>query len=224
MIDPDSSLDEALQHYLMGHFPMADSAGASGLHWFVSGQRSLLPIDGLHVGRSLRKTLARAPFEIRVDSDFAGVIGGCAEPRKGEAETWINPAIRDLMLRLHAAGIAHSVECWRDDRLAGGVYGVALGQVFCGESMFSRETNASKVALAHLCARLWAGGFRMFDTQYINPHVARLGAYEISQRDYEDRLAVLSQGSADFRLPGREQGALLHRWLQMRQDCDWTLT
>lgn len=177
---------------------MAVNYDTAGFQWHAARMRSLLPIETLHISRSLKRLLIKHPFEIRFDSDFDGVVKGCAEPRREECATWINDDLRHLMLALHKAGFAHSVECWQDGELAGGVYGVALGAVFCGESMFSRVSNASKVALVHLCARLWRNGFKLFDTQYINPHVKQFGAYEMPQKSYEALLPQLVDQPVDF--------------------------
>ena len=192
-----SLIEQALAAYRHGLFPMADSANADDFHWYEARMRSLLPIH-LHVPRKLRKFLNTDPFQIRVDSDFTGVIDGCAAPRAAGGGTWINPGIRALFIDFHRLGLAHSVECWRDGQLVGGIYGVGIGRVFCGESMFSRESGASKVALVHLAARLWAGGFALLDTQFLNPHLLQFGAYEISQADYATALARLRDEEADF--------------------------
>ncbi len=189
---------EAVHNYRRGYFPMAVDRDVEGFQWHPAPIRSLLPIEGLHISRSLRKLLMKGSFEIRVDSDFAGVVRGCAEPRAQQKETWINDDLLALMEALHKAGFAHSVECWKGGRLVGGVYGMALGGVFCGESMFSRESNASKVALVHLCARLWRNGFSLFDTQYINDHVVQFGAYEMPGRQYQALLPGLVDQVVDF--------------------------
>jgi leucyl/phenylalanyl-tRNA--protein transferase len=189
---------EGIMHaYAHGAFPMAESRDAGAFHWYTAPMRSLLPLDP-HVPRSLKKFMAKNPFEIRVDTDFAGVVDGCAAPRRKEGATWINRDIRDMMVFLHKMGVAHSVECWKDGRLAGGLYGVAQGAVFNGESMFSLESGASKVALVHLCRRLKAGGFGMLDTQFINPHMLQFGGYEIPHADYMEALRSLAAKKADF--------------------------
>jgi leucyl/phenylalanyl-tRNA--protein transferase len=188
----------ALHNYRRGYFPMAVDQHTRGFQWHAVNRRSLLPIETLHISRSLKKLLLKDPFEIRFDSDFDGVICGCAEPRGKEQATWINDDLRHMMLALHKAGYAHSAECWQDGRLVGGVYGMALGAVFAGESMFSRVSNASKVALVHLCARLWRNGFQLFDTQYINPHVKQFGVYEIPGKQYQAMLPGLVNQAIDF--------------------------
>ncbi len=195
-------LHEALNAYAQGAFPMAERRDSPDFHWYTAPVRSLLPID-LHVPRSLKKLVRKAPFEVRVDTDFAGVIDGCALPRTRQPTTWINRGIREMMIALHKAGFAHSVECWKDGRLVGGVYGTALGGTFCGESMFSREPGASKVALVHLCARLKAGGFQLFDTQFLNDHVAQFGAYEMPHATYVETMQRLLIQKTDFHLSGQ---------------------
>jgi leucyl/phenylalanyl-tRNA---protein transferase len=191
-------LDTILKAYSMGLFPMAESAEAPGFSWYEAPLRGVLPIEKLHVSRRLRQTVLRAPFEICVDKNFAGVVDGCAAPGKKRQTTWINRGIRDLFIALHEAGYAHSVECWRDDALAGGVYGLALGGVFCGESMFSAQRDASKVALVHLCARLWRGDFTLFDAQLVNPHLRQFGVREIPRQEYLDALQKALTVPADF--------------------------
>ena len=189
-----------LNAYAQGLFPMAEGADAETFSWYEAPRRGILSIENLHISRRLRQTVLRAPFEVRVDKDFAGVIDGCAAPRKKRQTTWINKGIRDLFVALHEAGYAHSVECWKDDTLAGGVYGLAIGGVFCGESMFSARRDASKVALVHLCARLWRGGFTLFDTQLVNPHLRQFGVHEITRHEYLYALQKALNLPADFQL------------------------
>ena len=189
-----------LNAYSQGLFPMAESADADTFSWYEAPRRGVLSIENLHVSRRLRQTVLRGPFEICVDRDFAGVIDGCAAPGRKRQTTWINEGIRDLFVDLHEAGYAHSVECWRDGALAGGVYGLALGGVFCGESMFSAQRDASKVALVHLCARLWRGGFTLFDAQLVNPHLRQFGVREMSRHEYLNTLQKALTLPADFHL------------------------
>jgi leucyl/phenylalanyl-tRNA--protein transferase len=184
-----------LRAYASGVFPMAESANAEALFWVDPERRGILPLDGLRVSRRLARSFRGGDFAIRADADFAGVIDACAD----RAETWINPTIRRLYLELHRRGQAHSVEIWQDGRLAGGLYGVALGAAFFGESMFSRIRDGSKLALIALVARLNAGGFRLLDTQFVTDHLARLGAVEIGRADYHRRLAAALARPADFR-------------------------
>jgi leucyl/phenylalanyl-tRNA--protein transferase len=184
-----------LQAYASGVFPMAESAESDELFWVDPRRRGVLPLDGLHVSRRLARSFLNEPFEIRVDGDFAGVVAACAE----RPETWINDRIERLYLDLHRMGYAHSVEIRRDGALAGGLYGVALGGAFFGESMFSRRRDASKLALVALVARLRAGGFRLLDTQFVTPHLASLGAVEISRGAYHRALEAAVGRPADFR-------------------------
>lgn len=194
MTEPPLTPDLLLRGYAAGVFPMADSRGAREVFWIDPRRRGVLPLDGLHVSRSLRRRLLRWPHTIRIDSDFAGVVAACAQ----RPETWISQPILDAYVALHAAGCAHSLEVWEGDALVGGVYGVTLGAAFFGESMFSRRTDASKVALAYLVDRLRIGGFLLFDTQFLTPHLASLGAIEISRADYRRRLAEALSREADF--------------------------
>jgi leucyl/phenylalanyl-tRNA---protein transferase len=170
--------------YRHGIFPMADERSGEVL-WFRPDPRAVIPLDGFHVSRSLARTLRRAAFDIRVDTDFAGVMRGCADRPEG---TWISERFVEVYGALHRAGKAHSVEAWRGGRLVGGAYGLALGGAFMAESMFHRETDASKVALAALTSRLRERGFVLLDVQYVTPHLESLGAIEITRREYERRL------------------------------------
>jgi leucyl/phenylalanyl-tRNA---protein transferase len=183
-----------LRAYASGVFPMAENAEAPETFWVDPRRRGILPLDGLHVSRSLRRTLARGDFEIRVDTAFADVLDACAD----RPETWINAEIRRLYRALNRMGHAHSVEVWIEGALVGGLYGVALGAAFFGESMFSRRPDASKIALVALVARLRAGGFRLLDTQFVTDHLARLGAVEISRQAYHERLRAAINRPADF--------------------------
>lgn len=190
--------DILLRAYAMGLFPMAESRRATRLHWIDPEERGVLPLDGFHVPRSLQKTLRQGRFQIRIDSAFDAVIEGCAEAKAGREDTWINPQIAKLFGQLHKMGLAHSVESWENDRLVGGLYGLSLGAAFFGESMFSRTTDASKVALVDLVARLKLGGTQLLDTQFITDHLSRFGAIEIPRRVYMERLAHALQRHAPF--------------------------
>lgn len=181
--------ERLLDAYAAGLFPMARHRDERRLYWIDPEQRGILPLDGMHIPRSLRKTVARRPFEIRCDSAFEAVILACGEPTPDRPDTWINVEIVRLFVALHRMGYAHSVECWQDGRLVGGLYGLALGAAFFGESMFSRETDASKVALVDLVGRLRRGGFVLLDTQFVTAHLARFGAVEIPRAVYRRRLA-----------------------------------
>lgn len=183
-----------LRAYAAGLFPMAGSREAPGLHWFDPDPRGVIPLDGFHISRSLRRRILSGRFRITTDADFAGVLSGCAD----RPETWINAEIRALYLALHRSGQAHSLEVWAGGELVGGVYGVALGGAFFGESMFSRRADASKVALAWLVDRLREGGFTLFDIQFLTPHLASLGAVEIPRAAYRRRLDAALAVPADF--------------------------
>jgi leucyl/phenylalanyl-tRNA--protein transferase len=187
-----------LRAYAAGIFPMAESAEDNALYWIEPEERGVIPLDGLSVSRSLRKRVRRRCFEVRIDSNFAAVIEACAARTVERKTTWINARIRSLYTQLHRMGCCHSVECWREGRLVGGLYGVRIGAAFFGESMFSRETDASKVALVHLVARLKAGGFRLLDAQFINPHLSRLGAVAVAKSDYHRLLEPALEADADF--------------------------
>jgi len=187
-----------LAAYAAGIFPMAESRHDDFLHWIDPERRGILPLDRFHQSRSLAKTIRRRIFDVRVDSAFEAVIDGCAEAKSGREDTWINPIIRSLFLELHGMKLAHSVEVWQDGHLAGGLYGLALGGAFFGESMFSRTTNASKVALAHLVERLKAGGFTLLDVQFVTGHLASLGAIDIARANYHMQLARALSVQADF--------------------------
>jgi len=186
---PRLTPDILVRAYAAGVFPMAESADDPELFWVDPRRRGILPLDAFHVPRRLSRVVRRQIFEIRCDSAFEDVIRACAEASEKRPNTWINDEIVRLYEALFARGAAHTVECWRGDRLAGGLYGVSLGAVFFGESMFSRESDASKVALVHLVARLRLGGFRLLDTQFLTPHLARFGGIEISRRHYHRLLA-----------------------------------
>jgi leucyl/phenylalanyl-tRNA--protein transferase len=192
------SPDLLLRAYAIGIFPMAESREATEIHWVEPTQRGIIPLESFHVPKSLRKVVRQQRFEVTVDQDFVGVIDGCAEPKEGRDDTWINPTIRRLYVELHRMGHAHSVECWREGKLVGGLYGVALGGAFFGESMFSREPDASKVALVHLVAILRKGCFRLLDTQFVTDHLERFGAVEVSRDAYRERLNRAINVTAQF--------------------------
>ena len=187
-----------LRAYAAGIFPMAESRDDPKLYWIDPEMRGLLPLDRFHVPKRLRRTLRRNVFDVRCDTAFMEVMHGCAEATAGRPNTWINTEIVALYENLFAMGHAHSVECWRDGKLVGGLYGVALGAAFFGESMFSRETDASKVALVHLVARLRAGGYRLLDTQFTTDHLSRFGTVEVSRGEYHRRLGEALKIQATF--------------------------
>lgn len=187
---------ELLEVYRLGYFPMAKSRDDDAFDIVAPLTRALLPIENFHVPKRLKRTISKAPFDVRFDTAFEQVILACADtPRTHETNTWINDHIISLFLKLHEMGIVHSVECWtRDNQLVGGLYGLTLGSTFCGESMFSRATDASKIALVHLVARLKAKGFKLLDSQFRNPHLDQFGLYEIPQDDY---VAQMQEGLKD---------------------------
>jgi leucyl/phenylalanyl-tRNA--protein transferase len=193
-----------LRAYAAGIFPMSDSRDAGSVYWVEPEMRGILPLNGFCLSRSLAKTIRSDRFTVTADRAFDQVIAACAEPAPDRPSTWINSQIEAAALELHRRGHAHSVECWLDDRLVGGLYGISLGGAFFGESMFSRARDASKVALAHLVARLNYGGYRLLDCQFITDHLASLGAIEIPRDDYVALLdAALGSGAglgagADF--------------------------
>ena len=190
--------DLLLRAYAMGVFPMAEARDSAEVHWVDPRLRGILPLDGFHISRSLARTIRQGTFAVTTDQDFAGVVTACAD----RPETWINPEIFVLYSALHQMGHAHSLEVWEGSALVGGVYGVVLGAAFFGESMFSHRTDASKLALAYLVHRLRAGGFRLFDTQFLTPHLASLGAVEITRAAYHRQLRVALAATASFDPPG----------------------
>jgi len=178
-----------LNAYSVGIFPMAEDASSKELHWYSPEERGIIPLEGFYVPGKLRRFYNKKPFEICVDRNFRKTMELCAEPQKDRKSTWINDDIINLYCRLHEMGFAHSVECYENNNLIGGLYGVALRGVFCGESMFSRRTNASKVALIKLVELLNEKGFILLDTQYITDHLKQFGAVEISREQYQLRLS-----------------------------------
>ena len=201
---PHLTPDILLRAYAAGIFPMAESAEDPELFWVDPERRGVLPLDKFHLPRRLARTLRRETFEFRIDGDFAGVIRGCAEAVPDRPQTWINREIVALYSELHRNGQAHSVEAWRQGRLAGGLYGVALGGAFFGESMFSRETDASKAALAALVALLRTGGYKLLDVQFVTEHLRRFGAIEIPRARYHRILGEAINAPAYF--PGAPPG------------------
>lgn len=187
-----------LRAYSVGVFPMADSATSEEVYWVDPKRRGILPLDGFHASRSLRKKARQGRFEIRVSSAFRATVEACAD----RDETWINDEILDLYETLHRLGYAHSVECWMDGRMVGGLYGVSIGAAFFGESMFSHTADASKLALMWLVARLNHGGYKLLDTQFVTDHLLSVGAVEINRGEYHSRLKAAITSEADFwRLP-----------------------
>lgn len=201
------SADDLLECYRQGVFPMADARHDEQVFLVEPARRGVIPLDAFHISRRLARTVRSDHFEVRIDTAFREVIQACASPRPGRMETWINHTIETLCLELFERGHAHSVEAWREGRLAGGLYGIALGGAFFGESMFSVERDASKVALAHLVGRLRAGGFMLLDAQFMTDHLRTFGAVEVAKADYRERLkAALATPGAFFGQQGQAGG------------------
>ena len=187
-----------LSAYAIGIFPMADDRDAPTIQWIDPHYRGIIPLDHFHVPKSLKKVIRQKRFEIRADHAFEAVIKACAECRADRPKTWLNDELIKIYCELHERGYAHSVECWIDDRLVGGAYGLSLGGAFFGESMFSLERDASKVALIDLIERLNKGGYRLLDTQFVTDHLKRFGAIEIPREAYHQRLHNALQVDAIF--------------------------
>jgi leucyl/phenylalanyl-tRNA--protein transferase len=187
-----------IQAYSVGIFPMAESGDDDEIFWVDPDPRGILPLDAFHVPKRLRRTVRQDLFRVACDTAFADVVESCAEPAADRPSTWINDEIVRLYVGLHRMGAAHSVEVWAGEELVGGLYGVAIGGAFFGESMFSRVTDASKVALVHLVARLRLGGFRLLDTQFVTEHLRRFGAIEIPRTEYRRRLTGALRAKAHF--------------------------
>ena len=195
---PELTPDILLRTYAAGIFPMAESADDPTLFWVDPDQRGVLPLDTFHIGRKLQRRLRDGTFTVTLDAAFEPVVRECGAAHEGRPSTWINSEIVRLYVGLHRMGHAHSIEAWRDGRLVGGLYGVALGGAFFGESMFSRETDASKVALCHLVARLRRGRFQLLDTQFITKHLATFGAVEVERTEFRRLLANALAADAEF--------------------------
>lgn len=195
---PAITPDIMLRAYAAGIFPMAETADDPGLFWVEPEWRGVIPLDGFHLSARLARTVRSDRFEIRVDSDFAAVIAACAEALPDRPETWINGRIREIFGALFSLGHAHTVECWREGRLVGGLYGLSIGAAFFGESMFHRETDASKVALVHLVARLRRGGYRLLDTQFQTAHLSQFGTREVPREAYRELLDAAVAADGDW--------------------------
>ena len=195
--------DIVLKAYSTGVFPMSDGRDDLEIFWVDPENRGILPLEKFHLPRRMHRIVRTNQFQIRTDTAFAEVMDACAAPASGRWTTWINHEIQELFLDLHERGFAHCVETWANDELAGGLYGIALGGAFFGESMFSRRNNASKVALIHLVGRLKLGGFILLDTQFITNHLIQFGAVEITRAAYHSRLASALSVVGDFNLSGK---------------------
>lgn len=199
----DLTPQDLLRAYALGIFPMAEARDDPEIHWVDPRHRGILPLDSFHTSRSLARRMRSGAFQVTADTAFAEVVTACAD----RPETWISLRIQDLYQQLFQLGHAHSIEVWQGDSLVGGVYGVTLGAAFFGESMFSRVTDASKIALAHTVDHLRAGGFQMFDTQFLTPHLASLGGEEIPRAAYRQMLAKALTVMAEFQPSGYSSGA-----------------
>lgn len=190
-----------LSAYMQGIFPMAESADADDVFWVDPDERGVFPLDQFHVPKKLARKIRSEPFDLRINTAFREVVLKCAEPTQSvdRQNTWINELILERYCELHELGYAHSIECWQDDKLVGGLYGVAINGAFCGESMFHSVTDASKVALVYLVARLKVGGFMLLDTQFVTDHLSQFGAIEIPRAEYRAQLSkALEIDTTDF--------------------------
>lgn len=207
-----------LDAYRQGLFPMAYSTKSPYVHWIFPEMRGQLSITEMHIPKRLLKTIRNEPYEIKINTGFEAVIRACAEKAASRPETWINDSIIDVFVALHRRGHAHSVECWKGGALVGGLYGLAIGGAFFGESMFSSARDASKIALVHLAARLWKAGFGILDTQFVNDHLQQFGVYEIEHTAYKAQLDLVLKHDCDFLLSNynRSETDLLRDYLSMR--------
>ncbi len=192
------STDQLLKAYRLGYFPMARSRDEQEVVWILPDERGIIPLDKARAPTRLKRFLKTSPFEVTVNKAFKDVIEACAQETPARADTWINDAIIETYTELHFSGRAHSIECWRDGELVGGLYGVVMGAAFCGESMFSRTTNASKIAMLHLIARLQIGGFHFIDAQFFNDHLTQFGLLAMTDEKYQQILKKALVGKADF--------------------------
>lgn len=199
--------EDLLNCYRRGVFPMADSRDDPRIFLVDPDLRGILPLNAFHIPKRLKKRICQDPFRVTFDTAFTRVVEACAEPHENRPNTWINSAIINLYGALHRQGHAHSVECWDGDELVGGLYGVALGGAFFGESMFSRRTDASKIALVHLVARLIDQGFTLLDAQFHNPHLVQFGLVEITRDEFKSRLKAALKIEADFHGPASQTAA-----------------
>lgn len=192
------SIDELIKAYTLGYFPMARAHDDPSVVWVLPKERGIIELTEARLPRRLKRFIRSESFAIRINTAFEDVIAACAEPTANRPDTWINDAIIEAYTELHFRGIAHSVECWREKQLVGGLYGIAIGGAFCGESMFSRETNASKVALVHLMARLKVGRFDFVDAQFYNEHLEQFGLKAVPDPEYQEMLSTALSNKADF--------------------------
>lgn len=210
-----------LAAYVQGLFPMAESANSSYVHWYCPKMRGQLSIPHLHIPRKLMKSLRRMEiggkdYEIRINHNFRAVMLACAKVSDNRPETWINKEILEAYCALHNEGHAHSVECWQEGQLVGGLYGVSLGGAFFGESMFSIVSDASKVALIHLIARLWQAGYQILDTQFVNDHLVQFGVYEVTYESYIEELQAILLMPCDFIKEIKNERFIMDDYLKFR--------
>jgi leucyl/phenylalanyl-tRNA--protein transferase len=210
-----------LEAYRQGLFPMAYNSGSPIIHWVCPELRGQLSITEMHIPRSLRKAVRKAlktpSTEIKINTAFEQVIALCGETTQSRPETWINGPIEKAFIDLHNEGHAHSIEYWENGALTGGLYGLSIGSAFCGESMFSRAPNASKIALVHLVARLWAGGYTILDTQFTNEHLEQFGVFEIPHKEYIENVHKAVIEEAGFLLTGVSEREIIENYFTMRQ-------
>lgn len=212
-----------IEAYRQGLFPMAYHVDSPHVHWLCPDLRGQLSIPHLHIPKKLKKTVLAnlrhgGPYQIRINTAFESVIDECARATPERPESWINAPIRKACVELHKRGQAHSVECWQNDRLVGGLYGIALGGAFFGESMFSRATDTSKIALVHLAARLWRGGFSVLDAQFVNDHLVQFGVYEVPKAQYQAQLKKAISQPSDFMLNGLDEEKIVNEYFAMRSE------
>ena len=213
------SPETLIKAYALGIFPMAQTSDDEDIFFIDPEIRCLIPLEAKNIPRRLKRTLRKSPYEVTINQAFTEVVDGCRERTDKREETWINPQIRQLYCALHRLGFGYSVECWQGENLVGGLYGVALAGAFFGESMFSRERDASKIALVHLMAYLKAGGFTLLDAQFSNPHLLQFGAIEVSRDEFKEKLACALATDARFPLDTEEDATqILHAFLQTNTD------
>ncbi len=221
MVSPNTNIitpDLLLAAYSNGLFPMADNAKCEQIGWYCPEIRGQLSIPNMHIPRRLKKNIRQMkiggkPYEIRINTDFKHVINACAKQTQSRPETWINKQIIETYCKLHEQGYAHSLECWQNNEMVGGLYGIAIGGAFFGESMFSTVHNSSKVSLVHLAARLGYAGFEILDTQFTNSHLEQFGVYEISHKDYMKRLEPALHKKCNFNIDNIEEFQLVKNYL-----------
>ena len=207
-----------LAAYSQGLFPMAERADSPDVHWYCPEKRGQLSIEGIHISRTLKKKVRQGDFDIRINTDFRQVIESCCLKRPDRPETWINKNILDAFCKLHEEGQAHSVECWLGSKMVGGLYGLSIGGAFFGESMFSRVSEASKVCLVHLVARLWVAGYQVLDTQFVNPHLQQFGVFEISYKTYLGQLTKAVNQKCSFQQWDESEEKLVRLYFEKRKE------